>query len=55
MNSRQIGGVVLGERGGLNEPNELPLDPPLPSTMLVYRHIPSLNEWTLRRNIAAGL
>ena len=30
MNSRQIGGVVVGERGGgSNEPNELPLDPPL--------------------------
>ena len=29
MKSRQIGGVVFGERGGSNEPNELPLDLPL--------------------------
>ena len=30
---RHIGGVVLGERGGSSEPNELPLDPPLLSVL----------------------
>ena len=38
MDSRQIGGVVLSEKGGSNKPNELPLDPPL------HKHLSSAME-----------